>query len=157
MQFLCKPRKLRRRRSINNALDGHQLTFRALAAWTCQTNLPDSLFVEDGGDPCGSGLPAWALVVYISSVESREPITQAQTQLFALCVIKKGWLMCPIKSYLQPDWRSCPLQSFEPVTTSLKQSQPEEAALSPPTKNTEQGDKTSEGKTHTDKAMFTVK
>lgn len=52
------------------------------AVRTRQTNLPDSLFVEDGGVSCGNGLPAWALVVYVSSVESREPITQAQTYTY---------------------------------------------------------------------------
>lgn len=53
-----------------------------LAATSCYkmvyTSLPDSLFVEDVGISCGSGRPAWALVLYVISVESREPTIQAQ-------------------------------------------------------------------------------
>lgn len=34
--------------------------------------IPDSLFAEEEGVSCGGCLPAWALVEYVSSVESRE-------------------------------------------------------------------------------------
>ena len=36
--------------------------------------LPGSLFDEEVGESCREGLPAWALVEYVTSVESREPM-----------------------------------------------------------------------------------
>lgn len=42
--------------------------------------LPDSLFDEEVGVSCSGGLPAWALVEYVSSVESREATETNQLQ-----------------------------------------------------------------------------
>lgn len=42
--------------------------------------LPGSLFDEEVGVSCRGGLPAWALVEYVSSVESREAMETNQLQ-----------------------------------------------------------------------------
>lgn len=60
----------------------------------CQTGLPDSLFDEDVGVSCRTGLPAWALVVYVSSVESREPIIKEQIYKVYVLEAKVSIDMC---------------------------------------------------------------
>lgn len=112
--------------------------------------LPGSLFDEEVGVSCRGGLPAWALVEYVSSVESREAMETNQLQrsfsiqLENVCIM---WywidiimscltLIIVCAQYLKRGWRSCLSQSFQLERTSLTQSRPEEVVSSIPSRNT---------------------
>lgn len=117
------------------------------------------MFAFPAGVVCLPG-PWW----YMLALWSLGNLSYTVTHIHELCIINKDFNkqimyrnnICPAKSYLQPDWRSCPLWSFELVRTSLKQNQTEEAVLLPPTTNTKQGDTTSEAK-GCRQSFFTVK
>lgn len=53
------------------------------------TILPGSFFDDEEGVSCRDGLPVWALVEYVTSVESREPIGTPQPltyfDMYILC------------------------------------------------------------------------